>query len=207
MTEELWVRAPSTNALLKLSAGLSDSVERVTSWINRARSKARAEHDCARASKQRKEHKEKKARELAVKRKAEADVECVVAEKRRQLAYFGGTDDTEALRSKVLELMPLVDTVAALKAKVEAAEAAEAASQVAKAATRAIDRSRPSRRRRGKRKRPGASTVLYLFISSSLYLRLRSSMNPSHSSCTRHVAVLNNVLSTDRPTVYRHSST
>ena len=58
-------------------------------------------------------------------------------EKRRQLEFFESTEDTEALRSKVLELLPLLDTVASLKAKVDAAEEAKAASQAAKAAAEA----------------------------------------------------------------------
>jgi len=60
------------------AAELGDTVERVSSWVGRARGKARQEqgHQAVSAA-------------LEVKRKAEAEVEGKRAEKRRITAFFG----------------------------------------------------------------------------------------------------------------------
>ena len=79
---------PSKEDLNTLAKTLGDTVERVTSWIARARSTARSEHASAVAAKRRKEAEEKDAREQEKKRKTEAEAEAVRKEKRRQLEFF-----------------------------------------------------------------------------------------------------------------------
>jgi hypothetical protein len=128
---------PSGAALSALASELGDTVERVTSWVGRARFKARAEHNSAGAARERAEKEEKEEREAGLKRKAEAAAEALVVEKRRQLTFFRETDDIEALRSKVLELMPVVDTVARLQAIVDVKEAAEATLRAKEVAAKA----------------------------------------------------------------------
>jgi hypothetical protein len=117
---------PSGADLSALASDLGDTVERVTSWVYRARSRARAEHQMAVHAEERVMLEERKQQELGVKRKAEAAAEAIMVEKRGQLTFFRETDDTEALRAKVLELMPLVDTVAHLENIIKANEAAKA---------------------------------------------------------------------------------
>ena len=128
---------PSGDDLDVLASDLGDTVERVTSWVYRARSKARTEHNSVAERERAAEREQREQRLLEVKRKAEAAAEAIVVEKRRQLTFFRETDDTEALRSKVLELMPLIDTVAHLQTIVDVAEAAKATLQANTAATKA----------------------------------------------------------------------
>jgi hypothetical protein len=79
-------RGPSAGAIAKLAADLGDTVERVTGWLNCARSKARA---------LRKEREEKEARELSATEAAASnsfrftyDHPLTVADKRSQLAFW-----------------------------------------------------------------------------------------------------------------------